>query len=595
MRLRTWWLVTCLLLVLPVAVEAGGKAVPGVVPAPPTGVGTGAEMPGVAPRPSDMVPLHHWAYDAVRQLERAGIIIGYPDTSKRWYRAMSRYEFAMALTRIIENLPQLVDFLKGEPGATGPRGPQGPEGPQGGVAGATGPAGLAGSQGPPGLQGPPAEINEAVIRGILADLLDEFSAEMDLARQDLGIFEEDIVDLERRINELEGKYCYVFGDLRYRIGWAGDGIAADNLFDALDLELGLACSDGDRNSGRIAIRFKDRFIPLSVLGVEVGEPPPFSDAPGVYAQGYGNDNIWLSEAWLQHQMSEGRWWQAGRQFQKYSLGLVVDNQRRAQNGIRLHLEGWLSRRLVWDLFAGASAYDWTLEGLDSHSDGYFSARLAYVTPRFEVGFQALPDGVGDEEAWGVNLNWRWSGDKWLRFEMGKQYEHANRHRFLRKNPPDAHMVVLDILKTEDYWLQGLWSQVDAEYDIQYSRLHPYFEYLQPTIPSGGWIGWERWLDRLPCITNLEFFGGNLWWELGSVPIQFTYYSLREEADDWWYDSPLEGRYWDALWGIRIYQELAPNADMVLTYAVQERSSKPLPEGPECGDQQLLMATWRYFF
>ena len=56
------------------------------------------------PTMSDSVPLDHWAYDAVRKVEAAGIIIGYPDDTKLWSRPMTRYEFAMAISRMLDAL-----------------------------------------------------------------------------------------------------------------------------------------------------------------------------------------------------------------------------------------------------------------------------------------------------------------------------------------------------------------------------------------------------------------------------------------------------------------------------------------------------------
>jgi hypothetical protein len=55
--------------------------------------------------PADTVPFEHWAYDAVQQLVDAGIIIGYPDGTFKGDRAMTRYEFAMAISRLLSADP----------------------------------------------------------------------------------------------------------------------------------------------------------------------------------------------------------------------------------------------------------------------------------------------------------------------------------------------------------------------------------------------------------------------------------------------------------------------------------------------------------
>lgn len=52
------------------------------------------------------VPPDHWAYDAVNMLQKDGYIIGYPDGTFQGKRSITRYEFAVAIARIITNLPK---------------------------------------------------------------------------------------------------------------------------------------------------------------------------------------------------------------------------------------------------------------------------------------------------------------------------------------------------------------------------------------------------------------------------------------------------------------------------------------------------------
>ncbi|NSW76170.1 MAG: S-layer homology domain-containing protein [Candidatus Atribacteria bacterium] len=55
------------------------------------------------------VPLNHWAYDAVQSLAAKGVIIGYPDGTFGGNRALTRYEFAMAIARAIGYLESKID------------------------------------------------------------------------------------------------------------------------------------------------------------------------------------------------------------------------------------------------------------------------------------------------------------------------------------------------------------------------------------------------------------------------------------------------------------------------------------------------------
>ncbi|MBW3635393.1 MAG: S-layer homology domain-containing protein, partial [Armatimonadetes bacterium] len=52
------------------------------------------------------VPRDHWAYDALQRLAAAGVIEGYPPSGDfRGQRAMTRYEFAVAIARLLNRIP----------------------------------------------------------------------------------------------------------------------------------------------------------------------------------------------------------------------------------------------------------------------------------------------------------------------------------------------------------------------------------------------------------------------------------------------------------------------------------------------------------
>jgi hypothetical protein len=55
------------------------------------------------------VPTDHWAYTAVQTLQKAGIVIGYPDGTYGGRRAMTRYEFAVAIARMLPMVQQQFD------------------------------------------------------------------------------------------------------------------------------------------------------------------------------------------------------------------------------------------------------------------------------------------------------------------------------------------------------------------------------------------------------------------------------------------------------------------------------------------------------
>src|SRR5688572_15906698 len=48
------------------------------------------------------VPRGHWAYEAIDKLSRAGVIEGRPDGNYWGNQAMTRYEFAVAIARLLQ-------------------------------------------------------------------------------------------------------------------------------------------------------------------------------------------------------------------------------------------------------------------------------------------------------------------------------------------------------------------------------------------------------------------------------------------------------------------------------------------------------------
>jgi len=106
------------------------------------------------------VPTDHWAYQATENLRQKGIVIGYPDGYFRGKRTLTRYEFAVAIDRLLKQTTR--DIQAGPAGAKGDPGPPGPQGP----------AGPAGPAGPPGVT--PQEL--ADIRRLANEFRDELAA-----------------------------------------------------------------------------------------------------------------------------------------------------------------------------------------------------------------------------------------------------------------------------------------------------------------------------------------------------------------------------------------------------------------------------------
>ena len=96
-----------------------------VAAAAPAIVAPGLVAPAQAqdrPEFSD-VPLTHWAYPALQKLAAAGVLEGYPPEGKYFgQRPMTRYEFAVAIARLLDKIGTGVEGPPGPPGPAGPIG-----------------------------------------------------------------------------------------------------------------------------------------------------------------------------------------------------------------------------------------------------------------------------------------------------------------------------------------------------------------------------------------------------------------------------------------------------------------------------------------
>jgi len=81
------------------AALAGGLAVAGAAILAPSASAQAA--------PFLDTPTNHWAYEAVQDLAKKGIVIGYPDGTYGGKRPMTRYEFAVALDRALRTLSDM--------------------------------------------------------------------------------------------------------------------------------------------------------------------------------------------------------------------------------------------------------------------------------------------------------------------------------------------------------------------------------------------------------------------------------------------------------------------------------------------------------
>jgi hypothetical protein len=556
---------------------AGGSAV--ATPA----AATGEAAAGVADESLGLVPFDHWAYDAVEMLSDQGIIIGFPTTGYHGDRPLTRYEFAMAISRMLSSLEDSAVGREGDPGDAGPRGPAGPAG-EPGARGPAGPPGPRGPQGPPGPAGP--DMSPDQVQEVVDGLTREFQDELEALRDEAGNLRDSVDDIDNRLRAVEEgqQFPVPFGFIDYRMGTVCGDIDLDHEFDALTMRFGLEGYIGDDTFGRVALKMADGRHPLAALTVELGEiecPRPVTGGNPDPELGYLGNNIYLDEAWVRF---DGDWpidatWTVGRQFQAYGLGLVVNNERLSQQGVHALVDPVLTDDLSLEFFAGGSNYQHCGGEFSTTSNHYESAYLQYKRPRWSVGVPWLIRGYGvtqgsgnsySESAWGVDTWWNYYKDLDLWFEYAHLNGHANRHLYTRddNSNPEALMLIAELVATPDFDLTAVISDVEAEYDIVYSSLHPYYELLCDGS-DGRQFAYERWLRRPLAMPNLEVIGGyGTWYALdGEFPVDGFYYSVSSNSN-WWEASPVDGLFYDRLYGARVRHELKDGLECSLTWAHQ---------------------------
>lgn len=272
-------------------------------------VGVSALLPGAVQAqgrgPFDDVPTGHWAYDAVTDLAKRGVFTGYPDGTFKGKRALTRYEFAVALQRLLTEVQRMID--NGPKGKDGPAGPAGPAGAPG-AAGARGPAGPAGPPGPPGVTpGQIADMNNRI--GILRSdvdkiqkLLQEFSSELAMLGADVEQIKRNLAALTDRVGRVEdtlrkmpkitGSANFGFRgtatsvDIPANVGVAGlvdrDGRLlnpSDSILDRVtsfyDIDLGVTANISDVATARLLLN-AGNYLP-GYLGNRISQVNPLID------------------------------------------------------------------------------------------------------------------------------------------------------------------------------------------------------------------------------------------------------------------------------------------------------------------------------
>jgi hypothetical protein len=287
----------------------------------------------------------------------------------------------------------------------------------------------------------------------------------------------------------------------------------------------------------------------------------------------------------------------GRQFQSYGLGLLVNNSRQAQQGMRLAWNNLFGSSLSFETFAGGATYAFS-SPFKEPGDSYLSARLAYQKPNYSLGGNWLVNGVGSESGWSVDAWARFWGGRELQVEYAKQVKDVNGDEFVIHNDPEALMATVDVWKGRNWALKGFYSMADAEYNPVYSSLNPYFE-VYSEGEGTRWLPWELWLRNPLVQPNLEVIGGTLTFKALTWDWKAQYYSLDNKSNffgnNLFAGSALNTNFagvaevpYDQLWALSVKRQVANGVDITCTYARQMLSDLTGSAMPNLDDAQLVM-------
>jgi len=491
------------------------------------------------------VPSDHWAYDAVQELAQSGIVIGYPDGTFKGHRQMTRYEFAMAISRLMEK------------GIGGP-GPAGPPGVAG-AAGAAGAAGPAGAQGPAGTG---AGLTDRQ-KQLLQQLEQEFLPELKQIRADVDDLVFRVEDIEARMAKPEvGMKVKVGGSMSYRTGFYGtdlDFVGSDsNNFGTMVTKLNI----GGQLTDNVLVN-------VTLLA----EPRTNVTAP----DGLPIDSVRIDEAWasVNTDFIVPVTAKVGKQYWKVNQGLVIDNSLFAikavdlgldvGRGVKLHgIYGQLDRGPV--LVPPAPI---------TRQDVYAAATLAIPIAGWNVTGAYVHSGIGSERVWSAGIE-------------GKLFNRAIAAEFAQavkdltgadiNDEENAWVVGADLLDTANLTLNAKYGQLDSNFGAGafLSALYPYAAISPHDI---DWVDRPLFLDPNNIARGWE---ANLTYRGlagGTMPIKVRYYD-----GDRFTATPGDYTNGDAVVTVSISKQLAQDVTATALYGRREMESTM---GPGADPDQVL--------
>lgn len=338
------------------------------------------------------VPSGHWAEDAVQKLIDAGLIEGYPDGTFGGNRPMTRYEYAMVVSRMLDILDKSY-CLKSECSAQPPAG---------------------------GCECDITAEQLAEIKDIVKKLAAEFKDELAALKVKVDENSTRLGQLEKKVDQAFLGKLQVSGSIRQRadvldtdfITDAGNNQLVDFYNDMYGVALAVPGAATDLTAGY-------EMVPTLRFNGEAGKNVTFQLELSKYIRnqatiaGTMDDDLQINNAYVDLDFSgdvrELDLLKIRSGYQQVwfgPYGMLVDNSGVVSNaGVRLDIgKDVVSLAAFGGLATVTGSTLDTMDGLGSGGkDVYAAARLALDLPFVDLGFNYLGTGLVQESGWGVDF------------------------------------------------------------------------------------------------------------------------------------------------------------------------------------------------
>jgi hypothetical protein len=346
------------------------------------------------------VPSGHWAEDAVQKLIDAGLIEGYPDGTFGGNRPMTRYEYAMVISRLMDKLDSSY-CGKSECKATAPG------------------AAAAGECGCPFTADQLTELKD-IVKKLAAEFKDELAALKVKVDEDSSRIDA----LEKRVDNSFLGNLQVTGSIRQRIDSLDSELSDTTLAGAngyFDVLYKVPTND-TANIAASGLELGYELVPTLNFSGKAGENVTFEIGLSKYIRNMAlvasdDDVLEIQKAFVDLDFAKDVSGldilkvRAGYQpvwFGPY--GMLVDNTGVTSNaGVRLDVGKDLVTVVGFvgavDMTGTNNAFGNAVDGIGStgEKDAYAAVRLGLNLPFAALGVNYLASGVLDEKGWGVDV------------------------------------------------------------------------------------------------------------------------------------------------------------------------------------------------